>query len=205
MVGKKEKKRDKISRQRAKFIVIGAEGNNKTEKNYFNDYFKSNKQYKVKFPTSKDTDPEGVIDDTINYINKENIDMSNGDIVWCFIDSDTDISKQSQIDNAFKIAKANGIELLISNPCFEVWFLQHYSYSTKPFPSSSSVINELKKYIPNYEKNTSVYPIISEKILTALDNAKKLEKHHDNLGVKKKHISRNPSTEVFKVLKPFIQ
>ena len=77
MVKSKEKQRGKVRKQRAKFVVIGAEGKNKTERNYFHDFFKTNKEYKVKFSSSGDTDPEGIVNDTIKYIQKEEINLDN--------------------------------------------------------------------------------------------------------------------------------
>ena len=75
MVKSKEKQRGKVRKQRAKFVVIGAEGKNKTERNYFHDFFKTNKEYKVKFSSSGDTDPEGIVNDTIKYIEKEEMEQ----------------------------------------------------------------------------------------------------------------------------------
>ena len=205
MVKSKEKQRGKVRKQRAKFVVIGAEGKNKTERNYFHDFFKTNKEYKVKFSSSGDTDPERIVNDTIKYIEKEEINLNDGDVAFCFVDTDTDITKQPQIDKALKLASDNGIELLLSNPCFEVWFIQHFNYSTRSFANNAAVIAELQKHIPSYEKNTSAYSLLVGKTEDAINNAEKLEKYHDGLGNKEKHISRNPSSEVFKAIKAFKQ
>ena len=43
MVATKQKKRGKVTRSRAKLVLIGAEGHNKTEKIYFNEVFRIRK------------------------------------------------------------------------------------------------------------------------------------------------------------------
>ena len=44
------------------------------------------------------------------------------DAVWCVFDVD----EHPQIADARQMARANGIELAISNPCFELWLLLHF-------------------------------------------------------------------------------
>lgn len=51
----KQEKRGKRKRERKKFIVIGCEGNNVTEKNYFQSLKMQN--YRVIFVPGNDTDP----------------------------------------------------------------------------------------------------------------------------------------------------
>ena len=38
------------------------------------------------------------------------------------------------------------IHLVISNPCFGIWYLLHKRYSTKKYDESEQVISELKNY-----------------------------------------------------------
>jgi len=97
------------------------------------------------------------------------------------------------------------LHAITSNPCFEVWLLLHYGYTTKPFDSSytggsrcESVIKELRKKgcIPDYEKGAADIFSKTEKLLeTALVNAEKLEKFHETSG------TDNPSTQVHILVK----
>ena len=199
MVATKQKKRGKVTRSRAKLVLIGAEGHNKTEKIYFNEVFRNKKKYRVRFTSSTETDPVGIVESTIRYIENEELDLEHGDMAFCTIDTDTDKSKQVQIDRAFKLADKNNIKLLLSNPCFEIWFLQHFRYSTK-YLSNEEVLKELTTYIPEYKKKSSVYDFIEKDQDDAIKRAKQLEKYHAELGIKKNSIECNPSTAVYKVL-----
>ena len=66
MVATKQKKRGKVTRSRAKLVLIGAEGHNKTEKIYFNEVFRNKKKYRVRFTSSTETDPVGIVESTID-------------------------------------------------------------------------------------------------------------------------------------------
>ena len=55
--------------------------------------------------------------------------------IWVVVDVD-DFHGHSQ---AAKICKDNGIELIISNPCFEVWLLDHVSVCPPSFTLTSTV------------------------------------------------------------------
>ena len=49
------------------------------------------------------------------------------------------------------------------------------------FNSSDEVINELKTFISEYEKNKDYYDSIIGNIETAISNAKRIEKYHLDL------------------------
>lgn len=200
MVAAKQKKRGKVNRSRTKLILIGAEGKNKTEKIYFSELFRNNKNYRVRFTTSNETDPVGIVESAVRYVGKEELDFKNGDLAFCLIDTDTNTAKQVQIDKAINLADSNHITLLLSNPCFEIWFLQHFRYSTKSYLTSDEVLRDLESYIPNYKKSLNIYSSIENKQAAAIEHAKKLEKYHTDLGRKKSDMACNPSTEAYKIV-----
>ena len=55
--------------------------------------------------------------------------------IWVVVDVD-DFHDHSKAE---KICKDNGIELIISNPCFEVWLLDHVSVCPPSFTLTSTV------------------------------------------------------------------
>ena len=116
--------------------------------------------------------------------------------IWVVVDVD-DFHDHGE---AARICNDNGIELIISNPCFEVWFLQHFRYSTKSYASNDEVIRDLITYIPGYKKNANVYDLIAHAQEHAVKRAKQLEQHHAELGRKKNSMECNPSTDAYKVL-----
>lgn len=200
MVAAREKKRGKVSRSRAKLILIGAEGRNKTEKIYFNELFRDRKDYRVKFTSSTETDPVGIVEAVKKSIKSESLDFRNGDLAFCTVDTDTDFSKQNQIDKALSLAEKNHIDLLLSNPCFEVWFLLHFRYSTRSYASNDEVLKELDEYIPGYRKSSNVYIKIQEHQDQAIKHAKQLKSYHESLGKKMQSMDCNPSSDAYKVL-----
>jgi hypothetical protein len=85
-------------------------------------------------------------------------------------------------------------------PCFEIWLLLHFVYTTKAFGSTgasgsicASVIKELKKKgrIPDYEKGAKdIFPQLMAKLSDALVHAARLEQHWKEAGCD------NPSTQM---------
>jgi hypothetical protein len=197
-----QKKRGKLTRRRKKIILIGAEGNNKTEQNYFKRFNSRESEYVVIFAKGNDTDPLKVAKSVYKSSrpNEEDLHFDDGDCAYCVVDTDVDYAKQSKIDEAIKYGSNKHIEVILSNPCFEIWFLQHFTYSTKSFSSNDAVIEELKNYIPSYEKNGDVFDALLPHIQTAKQNALKLEQYHDKVGHRKKSMERNPSSEVYVII-----
>ncbi|MGB0386257.1 MAG: RloB family protein [Ardenticatenaceae bacterium] len=116
------------------------------------------------------------------------------DEVWCVFDFERAEDKQS-LYRAVSKAQAHGLKLAISAPCFEFWYLLHFKYTTQPFQNASEVIKLLKKIIPDYEKNTSVFEQLSGYTDKAITTAKKLRKNQSQEGK-----YSNPSTEVDKLV-----
>lgn len=78
------------------------------------------------------------------------------------------------------------IHLVISNPCFEIWYLLHKRYSTKKYDESEQVISELKNYQgwDNYSKSDNdTYEKTILDVDKAIKNAKRLEKEHIGCGL----------------------
>jgi len=68
--------------------------------------------------------------------------------VWCVFDVDQHESFHRAVDKA----RANGLELVVSNPAFEYWYLLHFRETDRPFADASEVIKSLKVYLPDYDK-----------------------------------------------------
>ena len=190
--------RNRRNRKTKENVLFEFEGNNKTEEIYFRNYQKRTNPYNIKFAYGHDTDPVGMIKSLISYMKKEDINTENADKIYCVFDADIDINKQKRIDEAIKLASENGIEIIISIPCFELWYRLHYSYTSKIYFSNKEIINDLKSYIPNYEKNMNIYNIIEDKTNIAIENSKKLEKEQIRDGKEIININCNPYTSVYK-------
>ena len=112
---------------------------------------------------------------------------------------------QSEINKAKEIAKKNNIEIITSTPSFEIWFRLHFGYTAKLYNSGDDLINDLGGKIKGYKKNVDVYSIIGRKTDEAIKNAKKLEKHHLELGRVLDNDICNPYTGTYKVVEELIK
>jgi hypothetical protein len=121
----------------------------------------------IKIDGSCDSSPKSVVDYAEDVFIKERVKAGNYDRVFCVFDRD----QHETFDYALNKINSMNIELknteyseedvfmaIRSIPAFEYWFLLHFIPSTKsysPLETKSvgdQVIDDLKIYIPNYEK-----------------------------------------------------
>ena len=138
---------------------------------------------------SKGSDPVSIIKQA-EKLYKESLKENNAfDSVFCVFDKD----QHGNYDNAVRmLSKVNSKFIAITSvPCFEYWFLLHFEYTTKSFPSASAVISELKKHIPAYSKNNMrIFGTLNAQLQTAIQNAEKANESAKRAG------TDNPSTKV---------
>lgn len=192
----------KVRKQKSK-ILIAVEGNNKTEKIYFNNFEDSKKNFDISYARGNNTDPLKLVQMLIKEIKDNDLDLLDDDMAFCIFDTDIDPNKNKVIVNAIKLANKNNIKIITSSPCIELWFLLHYEYSTASM-SNDEVIKKLKNYYPKYKKNINIYPDIKDKMDIAIKNAKKLERYQKDNNVKIGTVEANPSTEIYKVIEYLI-
>lgn len=188
---------DKGNRREKPFILIVAEGkNNKTETNYFNSFIKPNSKYVLYVHgTGGPTDP-GHMKKTLEAL-WSHYDMSadNGDFGYIVLDLDCEDEKASKIKLLKKDLERN-VSFIVSNPCFEVWFLLHYQNSAGSFMSSDKVIDELKKHIPGYDKALDVSKSIDDSRDEALCNADRIINECKSQNLDWPSNACNPRTDV---------
>lgn len=199
-----QKKRGKVSRKTKKIILIGAEGKNQTERKYFKAFNQVQSEYKIMAGKGNNTDPVGVVEDLLKSAKQEELDLKDGDILACFIDVDFKKGRDQELRAAMKLARQNNISVFLSNPCFEIWYLLHFRYSTKLYGSNEEVIKELGSYISDYSKSKDVYDLIENKIDQALLNTKRLESYHLENGTNDR-LKKLPSTEAYKLIEMILE
>lgn len=191
-------------RQKKRKIIIAVEGKNKTEKLYFDNFDNGKQPYSITIAKGNDTDPLKLVKSLSKEINKRNLDLLNGDKAFCVFDTDDDINKNKIINEAKKYALENGIQMISSTPCIELWFLLHYEYTTANL-SNDAVLKKLKKYYSKYEKNVNIYLKINDNVLDAIKRAKKLERYQIENSKKIGTVEANPSTEMYKIVEYLIE
>jgi hypothetical protein len=133
----------------------------------------------VELKKQADLDAKRRADDNLTY-----------DEVWCVFDVDD----HRLIFEATEQAKANEIEVAVSNPCFELWALLHFQ-DQRAHIERGKVQRLCIKHMPAYEKELS-YDILRSKYSDALRRSEGLEKWHDSRGTP----GENPSTMVYKLV-----
>lgn len=127
--------------------------------------------------------------------------LKNGDLAISIFDLDLSDSKKEQLKKAKEISDRNNITIISSNPCFEVWYLDHFGYTSKPFNNNIEMIASLRKHIPDYQKNQcnfdKLYPLTDE----AIRNCEKLDEHHRKIGSEDIFEFNNPRTDMYKIVK----
>ncbi|MBR5380036.1 MAG: RloB domain-containing protein [Clostridia bacterium] len=196
--GYQPKPRNTNQRQRKKIILLATEGKNKTETHYFRSL--SGSSYIIRFAPGNYTDPVNLVHALKTEFEDQGLETEMGDVAYCLIDSDLDPTKDIQIENA-EIKAGDVATVIVSSPCFEIWYLCHYVKSTRQFSSNKEVIDTLKRYIPEYNKSmTGIWSILGDKSNDAIKNAKELERHCLELGLKPHTVAFMPSTEIYKIV-----
>jgi len=109
--------------------------------------------------------------------------------VWCVFD----IDEHPLVPNAKQQALANGIQLAISNPCFEFWALLHFQ-DQRAHIDRTKVQRLCRDHMPGYEKELD-YEILRSKYSDARQRGDDLVKWHDSRGT----TGANPSTMVHRL------
>ncbi|HXM44002.1 MAG TPA: RloB family protein [Bryobacteraceae bacterium] len=110
--------------------------------------------------------------------------------VWCVFD----IDEHPLIPEAKNQARANGIELAISNPCFELWVLLHFQ-DQRAHIGRGKVQHLCRSHVRNYDKELD-YETLRPKYPDALKRAEDLERWHDSRDT----VGANPSTTVYRLV-----
>lgn len=108
------------------------------------------------------------------------------DEVWCAYDVD----EHPKLNDARQLAQAHGIELAISNPCFELWLLLHFRESPGA-RHRHDVQALLATFLPGYEKHPDM-ALVLHGYEKAKERAERLDKDAADMG----EAGRNPTATV---------
>lgn len=196
-------------------ILIVTEGS-RTEPRYFEHFRTRRTNVDVRVVGSRssagETDYVSLVRKAAEYQNKNQMAASNGDAVWVVADGDVNHNnpnpveaKDQKLKLARKMADKKGIRIAITNPCFELWILLHFQYTTKYLKDFPAVKAALGKYMAGYEKTEDVYERLEPYMGQAIDNARQLEEFHKNNGqILPFGLDVNPFTDVFHLVETLI-
>lgn len=121
------------------------------------------------------------------------MDPKIGDLVFCLIDLDL---RRDKYDAYLKAQQRYPqIKFIVSNPCFEIWLLYHFTENPKAECSSQAVKEQMKKYVPDYNEAMDVYEQydLQDKYAVAINRSEKKNAHYE---ADKILVDCNPYTEV---------
>lgn len=206
---KKFRKTKDLARTKAKkapyaTIAIICE-DSKSSPSYFNElkkHFRLNTA-NIIVVSSKGSAPINVVEHAIELAKK----TSDIDHVACVFDRDNHESYERAIK------KLNGIKpnhndkskpiykAITSTPCYEIWLLLHFCYTTKAYSASGAksagdnLISDLCKHLSSYKKNTiDWFGEIINNLEMAIKHAKQLQKYNYSTS------STNPSTNIHELI-----
>lgn len=133
-----------------------------------------------------------------NFQRRSQFSLPPFDEVWCVFDVEKP-DKNPSFQQAVNKTRSNKLELAVSNPAFEYWYLLHFKETTQPFADATELIRALKdkNCLPNYEKDLNICDILFVHTDTAIERAGRLLDNHPDLG----RDFPNPSTWVYKLVK----
>ncbi|HHW7506665.1 TPA: RloB family protein [Mannheimia haemolytica] len=184
-----------------KSVLIVCEGE-KTEPLYFESLKKVEglTSADIKVVYGKHSTPIDVIKKAI-YEQEKQKQYLPFDKVYCVIDGDV----SENLNETKELAKENNIQLIISYPCIEYWYICHFkfyrSFIGKTGKSAGynceSILNTYwkKAFKKDYTKNqANLYALLRDKLETAIKNAKTgLKQAQDDNEL-------NPSTQVYELV-----
>lgn len=186
----------KVGRRESYDVVLIVCEGAKTEPNYLNalksDLGLSNANIKI-LDEDHGSDPLSVVNFAIKYYAEDSI----YDRIYCVFDKDGHSTYQPALDliESHPLKKTGKLFAINSVPCFEIWLLLHYSYTTKAYEKAGKkspcdlVIQDLKAQIPDYAKHyRGIYETVKNRTEPAIKHAKQLKKHNNDVN------SDNPST-----------
>lgn len=190
---KKDLERKKAKRSSFEKVLIVCEGA-KTEPNYFRelkDYYQLSTA-DVVVDGNCGSDPWSVYQHAQELANKAKVDNDPYDKIYCVFDKDKHTTYQKTITT---IADKKFFTAINSVPCFEYWLLLHFVCMAKPFSATGNksicdkTNDELKKYLPDYQKGTrGMFRKLVSKLETAKTNAQRVLRDSES------NETDNPST-----------
>lgn len=189
----------------ARLIVIATEGAyNGVEKIYFETLvskeFYPNSRVHINIISNKHNKsaPEKIFQNLKEF--KDKYELSYEDKLYLVIDRDR--WKTPMLSDVLTKCNQNGFEMILSNPCFELWILLHfhdlskisaldmnkYMTNQKINSDNSFLVKKIRENMPYSKSDTKVRPLM-DKVQTAVNNAIKIDIHpeHDwpnNLGTR---------------------
>ena len=121
--------------------------------------------------------------------------------VYCVMDKDCHPSLDDALNLVERSKKKVPIQGIVSCPCFEIWYLLHFTYSAKPYGNFTELKPELVTYLPAYDKGSEAYLVLKPRMMNAITHGERLEAHQASVSTLR---VPNPSTQVHHLVKALL-
>ena len=176
-------------------MLIVCEGE-KTEPNYFRGLCSTHRlsSANIRVVQSPGSDPMSIVQAAESEMEKNDYDR-----VFCVFDRDGHANFDAAVQRIAhsKAGKALKFQAIVSWPCFEMWILLHFVYTTQAFTASGgrtsceNVIRLIEPHYPGYKKGSKdIYDSVFPTIADALTRGRQLEAHNRATN------TSNPATAV---------
>lgn len=196
-------KRPYRPRERKKRFLIFCEGE-VTEKIYFLDFraFLRSPLIEVAVAPEHGRDPKNLVElakERRERAKQQSIRQADENLlydeVWCVFDVDD----HARLLEALQQAKACSIPVAVSNPCFELWILLHFT-DHWAYIERRDLRSTVRKYIPGYDKKAE-FAALQGNGHDAIRRAQEMERRAANIG----NPFENPTTGVWRLVSQLCQ
>ena len=195
--GRSELRRRTPRREPKLRILILGEGG-VTEARYFRDLWREhrNQLVDVEIDDRGGNDPKALVEraaarkkEAEREARSQRDDFLRYDEIWCVVDVD----EHTRLADARQQARDNGVDLAVSNPCFELWALLHFQ-DHSAFVERKRLRGMLKRHLPGYDKALP-YERLRVGYTQAVQRATDLDRRREEAN----DVGGNPSTGVYRL------
>ncbi len=188
----------KSTRDAKPILLVVCEGA-VTEKEYLQGFANRCRNSRVQIEISSEAgrDPKSLVEVAKSHKKRAEEAAEKGDSnlaydqVWCL--HDIDEWPVEKINGAMEMARDNGIQLAVSNPCVELWLFLHFKDTGQIHRNKLATL--LKKHVPQYDKHV-LFADYEDGLAVAIKRAKALDKLAKNAN----DPGKNPTTGVYRLV-----
>lgn len=198
--------RRKAKRDSNKRYLIVCEGT-KTEPNYLSDLITDLRIHaQVSVVPNDGTSPKCIVAHALKLYGEDALCGDPYDTVYCVFDRDKHETFAAAVQRTKELsAQGKPLTAITSTPCFEVWLLLHFDYTSQPFHAAGKqsvgeqVVKQLKnkpEFISYGKGQKGIYAQLKNKLGDALKHAQRLRTENAQSNDNPKTQSDNPATDV---------
>jgi hypothetical protein len=188
-----------VSRQPRPIVYIVCEGS-QSEPRYFEGFRRRYSLIEIKTVASQHKDAYSLVQHAKSNIGLGEYYPDRGDQIWCVFDRDNNTS--DNLTRAKQLAERRGYYIAFSNPCFEYWYLLHFTEHRGYLADCDAVVQKLQpKYIPNYKKSGDYFNMLRPMLPDAISRAENILIMLAQEGIPHISTESNPSTSAVSLVK----